>query len=343
MAFFGVTIEEIGSIDQIEGADRIVKATLKNVSFSFVVGKGLFNVADKVLYFPIDALIPIEVQRKLGVEGKLAGKEKNRVKTVKLKNTISTGLVGSLSLIDGLVDTSPESITQFLGVTKYEPLEIFEKGGNLHPLPPGLSIYDLESTDRNQNIVDYMMDKLVRCDEKMEGQNIHFDYVEDVFYVSQRRHTIDPITNSEHTWWKYANEMNLEHITKTISKRYGKNVALYGEGLGNGIQGNYYSLNKHLVLFFDIKIGDDFIDTDAAISLFNEFNLPMVPILSINTTLRDWLNNKNIKEVADGQSKIIDKKREGIVIRLMKEEIIPKYGRSIIKKRGEIYLSQTDF
>ena len=38
MAFFNVTIETIKSIEPIEGADRIQKATLNGLEFTFVVG-----------------------------------------------------------------------------------------------------------------------------------------------------------------------------------------------------------------------------------------------------------------------------------------------------------------
>jgi RNA ligase (TIGR02306 family) len=344
MSFFSVTIEEIETISPIEGADRIQVATLKGVAFSFVVGKDIFKTGEKILYFPVDSLIPQALAEKLGVAGKLSGRDKNRVKTVKLRGTVSQGLVGKLSLIDGLTDQSPESITQFLGVTKYEPSEILEKGANLTSLPVGLSKYDIEGIERHSNVVEYMMDKKVRIDEKVEGQNVSFtlENATKKFYVNQRNHTIEPIDGSRHTWWKYADENKLESVLNILGNRFNNDVTLYSEGTGSSIQGNIYGFVKHQVFFYDIKVGQKFLNTKEALAIFNEFNLPIVPTLALDVTLHEWLEGKTITEASDGPSKLYVGNREGIVIRLMEEEEIYRFGRSIIKKRGPIYLSKTD-
>lgn len=347
MSFFGVTIETLDKIEPIEGADRIVKATLKGIDFSFVIGKDTFKVNDTVLYFPVDSIVPTVLQEKLGVVGRLAGHAKDRIKTVKLKSVYSQGIVGPISLIDDFPkdkEKTVDNITEFLGITKYEPPVVMEHGANLCRLPLGLSKYDIEGVERYQYIVDYMMDKLVRIDEKIEGQNISFSYGKDdqKFYVNQRSHTIVPIEGATHTWWKYAIANNLESIVKQLSNRFGADVTLWGEGIGPGIQGNHYDLKDHRGVFYDIKVGNKFIDTDDFLLIVKEFNLPTTPILSTTKTLREWLDGKTIVEMADAESLMIKKPREGIVIRLMKEEHIDNYGRSIIKKRGPKYLSKTE-
>jgi RNA ligase (TIGR02306 family) len=173
MAFFGVTIEEIDKVESIPGADRIQKASLKGMSFEFVIGKDSFKSNDKVLYFPVDSLIPLSVQEKLGVAGKLSGSKKERVKTIKLRGTLSQGLVGSLDLIKDMPKQEgidePTAITEFLGITKYEVPEIPCKNANLRRLPCGLTIYDIEGADRYKNILDMLMEQEVVITEKMEG------------------------------------------------------------------------------------------------------------------------------------------------------------------------------
>lgn len=132
MSYFAVTKEKIATIEPIQGADRIVKATLEGIDFSFVVGKGQFEIGESILYIPVDAILPITLQEKLNLVGKLSGGAKNRVKTVKLKNTYSMGLACKLSLIDDLVKTnknpSPEEITKFLGIEKYDHEEQNDRG-----------------------------------------------------------------------------------------------------------------------------------------------------------------------------------------------------------------------
>ena len=125
MSFFGVTIETIGAIEPIKGADRIVKATLKGMDLSFVVLKDQFQVGSQCVYIPLDAIVPDAVLEKMGLQGKLGGHAKNRVKTIKLKGTYSQGIATDLSLIKDLLakkkSPKPEEITDFLGIVKYDP------------------------------------------------------------------------------------------------------------------------------------------------------------------------------------------------------------------------------
>ena len=83
MSFFAVTTEEISEISNHPNADRLAIASLKGMGFSFIVGKETWKVGDQCLYFPLDAVLPDEILKVLGVEGKLAGAKKNRIKTIK--------------------------------------------------------------------------------------------------------------------------------------------------------------------------------------------------------------------------------------------------------------------
>lgn len=127
MAFFGVTLEIIDKLEAIPGADRIEKATLRGVDFSFVVRKGQFKIGEKCVYIPVDAILPLSTQEKIGLVGKLSGKNKDRVRTVRLKGVYSEGIATDLNIIADLLKTnknpSTEEITAYLGITKYEPEE----------------------------------------------------------------------------------------------------------------------------------------------------------------------------------------------------------------------------
>ena len=145
MSFFGVTIERIATVKPIPKADLIVVATLEGLAYKFVIGKDSFKPGDYCVYFPIDSLLPPELVEKLGLTGKLSGKEKNRVKTVKLRKQISQGIVGNPSCVP-ITDASPrvsmsewpsEFLTQELGVTKYEPPVSSEGNVILKSLPDG--------------------------------------------------------------------------------------------------------------------------------------------------------------------------------------------------------------
>lgn len=345
MSHFAVTIEEIGQVVPHPNADRLDLASLKGIDFKFVVGKGQWKEGDKCLYFPLDSIIPKSVLQSLGLEGKLSGKNKDRVKTIRLRGEISQGLVGPLSLIDGLMELDPESITKFLGVVKHEQAPLLDKSGNLLALPSGLSVYDIEGCERYFKVVDYLMDKPVLITEKIEGQNVSVSYnpIEDKVYVNQRRFTIEEIPGGEHSIWKLAREKKLIDTVQYLAKNLGEMVTIYGEFFGSGVQGNIYRLNKQEFVCFDIKIGQRWVDAEQLIGMCVVHNIPTVPILSSGKTLREWLNGKDIKAASDGESVLFKTDREGIVIKPMIEEhsdILS--GRLILKQRGPIYCSKEE-
>lgn len=361
MAFFGITIEEIGSIEPIAGADRIVKATLKNVAFSFVVGKGLFEVGQKCLYFPIDSVIPVSVQARLGVVGKLAGNAKDRIKTVKLKGATSQGIVGDITMIDdpdfytlwklekGLEVPTTEMITQFLGVTKYEPPVIPDKAGNLKQLPCGLSIYDIEGCERFYVPLEKLMDQKVWVLEKIEGSNgsASFEPLTGETFVNQRRHTIEEVDGHEHAWWAVARKQGFIDFVKSVSLSRNQVTTLYFEVAGPAIQSNIYKLTEPTGFIFDLKIGDNFVSKGEMFSLldqhFGASKYKHAPVLSHDKTLREWLEGKTIVQASNGESKLYKTLREGIVISPETEQNDETLrARLILKQRDPIYLAGTD-
>ena len=169
MAWKGVTLENIDTINPIDGSDFIDKATLKGSTFQFVVKKGQFNVGDEVLYAEIDTLLPQWVLQELGLEGKLSGKDRNRVKTVSLRKTLSQGLVMPVEILGKVNAQKTDDLNEVLGVEKYEAPVIPCNTGLLMPLPDGLSKYDIEGTERYQDILDIMRPLEVEITEKLEG------------------------------------------------------------------------------------------------------------------------------------------------------------------------------
>jgi RNA ligase (TIGR02306 family) len=192
MAFFGVTREKIGSVSPIPDADKIEMAKLDGMDFQFVIMKDDFKPGDDCLYFPVDSLLPEELVEKMGLTGKLSGKKKNRIKTVKLRGQISQGIVTKTDLApDGMSD--PEKLTEHLGVEKYEPPVVVGEDCDLVPLPDGLSVYDIEGADRYTHIAESLMDQDVVITEKVEGTNFSVSVSKDgVVSVNQRRYAIKP-------------------------------------------------------------------------------------------------------------------------------------------------------
>jgi len=368
MSYFGVTAEKIDTVRHHSNADRLDICTLKGMAFQFVTGRDQYKAGEVVLYFPVDSLLPVELQRKMGVEGMLSGKNKDRVKTVRLRGEISQGLVGPQSLAEGWAAVSPDvcntkagwgvEIAEWLGVTKYEPAPI-DTTGNLLPLPCGLSAYDIEGADRNIDAVNRLMFEEVVVTEKVEGQNfsVTFDPVEHQVYVNQRNFTIEEIDTAEHRLWRLARKASLipdpfpmntpSSFLEFLAGVYpGQSITVYGEAYGPGIQGNYYKIPDIQVRLFDIKVGYDFVDYPTFVGLVHMFwridykfnNLITAPVLFVGQLI-EWLEDRTIVEASSGPSAInSDVLREGVVIRPFIEQRHPEIGRLIIKQRDPVYL-----
>lgn len=356
MAFFGVTKETIASVFPIENADAIEGARLEGSTFEFVIKKGQFKPGDTVLYFPIDSLISPPTLEKLGLTGKLSGKEKNRVKTVKLRGQISQGIVAGLDLLEGMptpegeLDSETETrlMTEFLGIEKYEQPPIPCHTANLIRLPSGLSAYDIEGADRYVEVAQILMPQLVEVTEKLEGQNFSVTYVaaEDMFYVNQRNYSIQPIDGYTHDFWKVADEKGILQFTESLKTAYlNKNITVYGEFIGPGVQSNIYHLKDFEVRLFDIKVNEEWLTPDLRQQLiekhFGSLDIH-VPILAINVVLEQWLAGQTITEASHGTSTLYKTLREGIVIKPMTEAWHEKVGRLVLKQRDPIYLSKTN-
>lgn len=344
MAFFGVTIEEIESVWDHPNADRLSMAKCKNLAFQFVTGKNQFKIGDKVLYFPIDSLLPPSICEKLNLSGKLSGKDKNRVKSMKLRNEISQGIVSTISQIidfdyNGL---TPEELTLKLGVEKYEHPVVFLSNGNLIKLPESISVYDIEGADRNQYIIDLLLDKHVIITEKMEGTNFSITKEINNIFVNQRNHSIQEIQGSEHTFWTIARTSGLMDFVQNSSLQ---NLTIYAELCGPSIQSNIYKLKQQTLFIFDVKENGNFISFDRFHEIVSKipFNdqLQLAPII-FNGKLTDFLNGDTIQAKSNGLSVMANVLREGIVIKPYVEEHLSGFGRLIIKQRSPEYLSGSD-
>lgn len=379
MSYFGVTAEKIDMVRHHPNADRLDLCTLKDMAFQFVTGRDQYRVGEVVLYFPVDSLLPVELQRKMGVEGMLSGKNKDRVKTVRLRGEISQGLVGPQNLAEGWATMSPDvcktkaewgvEIAEWLGVTKYEPAPIDTKAGNLLPLPCGLAAYDIEGAERNIDAVKRLMFEEVVVTEKVEGQNfsVTYDPIEHQVYVNQRNFTIEEIDSAEHRLWRLARKSSLipnsvypvptSVVHRDVSESFlgflagiypSQAITVYGEAYGPGIQGNYYKAQDIAVRLFDIKVGVDFVDYPTFVGLVHMFwrndykheNPIAVPVL-FTGQLREWLEDRTIAEASSGPSTINPNViREGVVIRPFVEGRHPEIGRLIIKQRDPMYLAK---
>lgn len=126
------SIQRVWKVEDIEGADRLQKASV--LGWTCVVNKGTFKPYDLGVYFEIDSFLPIRPEfeflrgnsyKKTDVMG-----EGFRLKTMKFRGQISQGLLLPLSTFPELKDMPlNKDVTEILGVKKWEIEEKVTTGG----------------------------------------------------------------------------------------------------------------------------------------------------------------------------------------------------------------------
>ena len=298
------TVRKIDAIYSIPGADRIEQIIIGG--WSLVSQKGLHEVGKHVVYCEPDSVLPVKEEydflknyyiNKHGFEG-------YRLKTIKLRGTISAGVIlelGDLPKEEGL------DVTEALGIVKYEPPIPAELAGQIKGNFPSFLVKTDEERIANFSHKDLeeIHGKELSITEKLDGTSMTvFKHGE--FGVCSRNWRLE---ESDNTMWKLARE--IEH-------KIPEGICVQGELIGPGIQGNYYNLKEPKFLTFttyDIvnakRVSTDLVD------------IPKVPYLG---TITFEFTNKvdtitNLVNMADGRSVISDVNREGLVFRNLEANV----------------------
>ncbi|HWK98806.1 MAG TPA: RNA ligase (ATP) [Parapedobacter sp.] len=307
-----VTVENLSPIPE---ADLIEVATVKG--WKVVVKKNEFEVGDPAVYCEIDSFLPIreefEFLRKTSYR-KMRGVDGFRLKTIKLRGQISQGLLLPASILGDLRLQIGDDVTEHLGIIKYEPpipasLVGIAKG----PFPSFIPKTDEE---RIQNLLEHfesLMAQRYYVSEKLDGSSVTYYLHNGHFGVCSRN--LELLASPDNTLWKFAHENKL--ADKLISR--GRNIALQGELIGEGVQGNPYKLTGQSVRFFYLFDVDKhrYLPMEEFFSLMEALELETVPILSGNFQLPETIDE--ILALADGVSKLNPPNkqvaREGLVFR----------------------------
>jgi RNA ligase (TIGR02306 family) len=365
---FEVTVRRIAEVIPHPNADRLDIVHLENYDYDSIVQKSRFAVGDVVVYFPVDSQLPLAFVQALGLDGKLAHgmpsdegvRLQNRVKTANLRGIVSQGIVARpqdlplSSDIQTALETTAlgSSVTDMLGVLKYEPPVILSTEGTLVRLPENVSKYDLENAQSHASVVAQLMaaNTHVMVTEKIEGSHWFVTRTRDgEFGVGQRNYLIEPVEGVEHTWHRAAREGNYAAITEALMAQFPRvnRVTIRGEIVGPDIAINYYNLSAPRVYVFEIEFDGEPISALFFKTLATTMSMPLVPILAFDLPLSEILEqagHTTVKALSNGVSALAPKRlREGVVIRPMEEtQSADLEGRLILKQRSPDYLAKTE-
>lgn len=316
-----------------------------------VVAKGAYRTGDAAVYIPEQAVLPAGLIEELGLTGRLAGGNANRVKAVRLRGELSRGIVCRPAALAGvdLARAAREGtdFAEVLGVTKWVPPVPPTMDGDVESAPDLLPWVDIENIQRFPDV--FAPGEDVVLTEKLHGSACLLTYVadEDRVYVSSKGFGARSLALREdprNLYWRAVRAHGAAETAARLCERLGaRRVGVFGEVYGAGVQDLTYGADGRRETLgyaaFDVsaEIGGHVRWLDAAGSL--EGLLPVVPRLYAGPYDVD-----RVLEYASGRETVSGRGlhlREGVVIRAAVERHSPVTGgRAIAKAVSPAYLTR---
>jgi len=299
MATFGCTVEKI-TIKEHPNADAIELAVVGD--YVSIVRKGEFKTGDLAVYIPEAALVPQVVLEKIGLwdtendKGRLAGKNGDRVKAIRLRGIMSQGIIYPLvfrtdvhdmdtgAITDDWILTFPrgeceagrkvvegDEVSEILGITKWEPPIPTSMSGEVFAAFGKTINFDIENIKRFPDVLED--GEMVSITEKLHGTWCCFGFhpaIEDPIITSKG-------LSGKGLVFKY-NDANVGNLYRRMFDKYNDvgdgytmfdgisqlallpmNTPIYvlGEVFGQGVQDlTYVDDNEKYFRIFDIYVGE---------------------------------------------------------------------------------------
>lgn len=318
------TIRKIDALDAIPNADAIEVATVDG--WKVVVKKNEFKVGEYVVYIEIDSWVPYELAPFLS-KGKepreFNGVKGERLRTIKLRGQISQGLVlprqVALDKI-GEIEIGMD-VSDLLGIQKWEaPLPRQLVGQAKGYFPPFIPKTDQE---RIQNCFKEVKTHTEPFEVtiKLDGSSMTVYHNNGEVGICSRNLELKiNEENKDNTFIRLATSSGILDALKKI----GRNIAIQGELMGPGIQGNRENLQDFRFYTFDIFDIDKqkyLLPEERYKIQYNIFSsgvdvnkITVVPILELERNLNDFNSVEDFLSYAEGES-IVNPVREGVVFK----------------------------
>ena len=325
-------IKKIDGVSAIPDADKICAYQVGGWWVVDQVGK--YSVGDLAVYCEIDSFIPTTIAPFLTKPDNypkvFEGVQGERLRTVRLRGQISQGLllpiptgdnfdVGRLAfeISTGAIKEG-DDVSDVFGIKKYEAPIPSNLGGEVKGMFPGY----IPKTDqeRIQNLKAELAEWIrlgytFERTEKLDGTSMTVFMVDGTFSICSRNLELKP--NPDNSMFKAAADQNLMEILTLLNTLSPRNLALQGELIGNGIQGNKYKYTGQEFRVFDIwNIDAKRYFTPAERKEFvTELDIKHVPVMASAVKL-DGLTIDDLLKMAEGKSVMGDitgPEREGDV------------------------------
>ena len=322
------TIRKIDALRPIPGADAIECALVGG--WTCVVKKGEYTAGDLAVYCEIDSWIPYEVAPFLSrgnfphVYNEVKGE---RLRTVKLRGQLSQGLLLPLKELYGLLQGlnnhfEGQDVSENLGIVKYEaPIPASLAGEVKGMFPSRIPKTDQERIQNlSTELEEWKAAKLTwEVTEKLDGSSMTVYIIDGEVGVCSRNLDLKP--NKDNSLWAtaYKNEIDVKLI-QSLS-----NLAIQGELVGNGIQGNMYKMRDqefYVYDIYDIDAGRYFTPTER-VAYCKVWDIKHVPVFKSDFMLTTE-TVADLLQMAEGKSvmgTIAGPEREGLVYKCNERQV----------------------
>lgn len=332
------SVREVKEIWPIEKADAIEVAVIDG--WECVVKKSdNFKVGDKVVYIEVDSIVPEKP------EFEFLRERKFRVRTIKLRGQVSQGLVLPISYLGEGKFKLDQDVTKLMGITKYDPeLQAELKVKAPEPkskvvkylikykwfrklrkkfVAPAYTRFPEWISKTNETRIQNLYRKFEYfrtsgekfiATEKLDGQSGTFAMEKKHTYLFSRNLGVSKRGSSNYA--RVFKSHNIEDFLRSLKEHHkATRVFIQGEICGPGIQKNKYQLKELKYFVFNIFVDGkrlSYKDTREELTR-NEVFLDMVPVAAEDLVFPETI--KELVEMSKGQSQLLPRRREGLVIR----------------------------
>ncbi|MFJ9375522.1 RNA ligase (ATP) [Streptomyces sp. NPDC101455] len=324
-----------------------------------VVAKGEYRTGETAVYFPEQSVLPAGLIEELGLTGRLAGSNADRVRAVRLRGELSQGIVcrpkalADVDLAQAALDGT--DFAERLGIVKWVPPIPPTMDGDVEHAPDLLPWVDIENIQRFPGI--FEPGEAVVLTEKLHGSACLLTYFTESegeggdeggrVQVSSKGFGAKSLALKEdprNLYWRAVRGHGVPEAAARLAERLGaRRVGIFGEVYGAGVQDLTYGADGRRETLgyavFDVSA-----EIDGAVRWLNAAELlggelPLVPRL-----YEGPYDIGRVLEVASGRETVSGRGlhlREGVVIRPAVERYSTVTGgRAIAKAVSPAYLTR---
>lgn len=322
-----VPVAVVDSVSSHPNADRLAIARI--LGWQVVVPKGQHWTGQKVVYFPPDTVLPEAVSDRFGVTPYLSH---GRVRCARLRGEASFGFA---VLPDNSAWPVGANVAAYYQATKYEPPLRPSAGDSTRSHPLFQRYTDIENLRHFPAA--FAPGEPIILSEKIHGTSGRIGMVEGEWLAGsmglRRKRPADDAMPLSTYWFPYT-LLTVRALVESLASDH-RQVILYGEIYGSGIQSFHYGQNNSLgFAAFDLYVDGQFLDWPDFAMLCTQFGVATVPVLYEGPFSLEVIRQSSAGKTTFAATHI----REGVVVKPDRERTHPVIGRVVLKYLSDAYL-----